>query len=69
MCEQTVECVVSPAINQKCVFETGLDAAGKSTQCPKRATLAIAGKALCDQHAELGMTAICGRNVKIERCV
>jgi len=58
--------IVCPAVNKKCVFLlTGVNT--ESSHCSRKATMSLDGKALCDQHAELAMTAACGRNVKIVR--
>jgi hypothetical protein len=59
--------IVRPVHNKQCVFQTGVDPAGKARYCPSRATLALNGCALCDKHAEMGMMSECGRNVKIQR--
>jgi len=59
--------VVRPTVEQPCIFQTGLDPAGKVRLCVRKATLTLNGKPLCDQHAELAMTSACGRNVKLAR--
>jgi len=59
--------MLKPAKNQKCVFEFGLDASGRARKCDKAATVVLEGKPLCDRHAELRMTVLCGRHTVIRR--
>lgn len=62
------ECQVLPATGP-CDFQCGLDPSGLPKKCPSKATMKLCDTKLCDRHAELAMTSICGRFVKIERKV
>jgi hypothetical protein len=63
------ECPIRPATGQ-CDFDLGLDPATKHRKCPTGATMrfpTLNSVRLCDRHAELAMTSVCGRAVKIVR--
>lgn len=63
------DAIIRPVTGKRCAFQTGLDPAGRKIQCPCNATLKLDTTPLCDHHAEIAMTAACGRNVKIVRDV
>ncbi len=58
---------VRPTTSTLCSFIAGHDAAGRKVHCPKKPTMSLNGKPLCDQHAEIAMVEACGRNVTINR--
>ncbi len=58
---------VRPTTSTLCSFIAKYDAAGRKVHCPKKPTMSLNGKPLCDQHAEIAMVEACGRNVTINR--